>query len=158
MTDTAIDQLFAGIEDEDVELDASKTPIDGGGYNKDVRIQGNRRLKKVKEVDTPEGEVVVQPSSTVRGEVSSDDEDQETAAADMNDPTHGGQAVFEEDDGQYWDEEDEIEQYLQRHGSSKEEEEEENGEEEEEELALVAGDGTTRGDMDAETQRLLRGR
>lgn len=132
-----MDKMFEGIEDEDVVVG------EGNGHDTSAEKETVRRLKKARDlvdkVDTP-------PSM---GE------------GRQNDDGGGGDAGDGEEG--YWDEEDEIEEYLQQGGGDEDEghkegndtsEEEEEGEEED--VALIAGDGTTRGDMDADTQRLLR--
>lgn len=143
MSSTVIDKLFEGIEDEDVVVEEDKK----GEHVHEARGNSTdkepvRRLKKardlVDQVDTP--------PSMGEGRQHDADGDEE-----------------EEEQQQYWDEEDEIEEYLQ-HGegdaddghSTSDDEENDTNKEEEEDVALIAGDGTTRGDMDADTQRLLR--
>ena len=103
---------------------------------KDVEQKGNNALSPT--IETPGMETAVQPSQQ-----QTEEEDEENGEEAMGD--------------EYWDEEDEIEQYFQLGGGDGKEEDSEGEESEDVALELVAGDGTMRGTMDAETQRLLRG-
>lgn len=145
-----LDDMFRGIEDEDVELEAGNEQQLEGGNTVHAAEDGPRRLKKARDVEqgggngsptieTPGMETAMQPSQqqTEEEDGEKDDDDEEMG------------------DG-YWDEEDEIEQYFQLGGGDGNDGSD--GEESEDvALELVAGDGTMRGTMDAETQRLLRG-
>ena len=132
--------LFEGIED-DVEV-GSGSPAQ---YEEEER--GFSRLKKAGQVDTPP---VLAETGRKEAEQDDDDDDEAEEEEEYEDNE-------QDDDGGYRDEEDEIEERLAAEegeyidGDSEEEEEEE-----QDDLALIAGDGTVRGNMDAETQRLLR--
>ncbi len=167
--------LFAGIED-DIELevgagdDGATQQVSGAAFS---RLTTERKASKERkgavahtaatEVDTPASNVeregsVLHRASVLKGADDEDDEDDEDEAA-------GGQAQG------YWDEEDEIEAYYAEKQAKKKNvydgEDEDalshsssSGDDEDvedvEDAALIAGDGVMRGDMDAETQRLLR--
>lgn len=132
--DVLLEDLFQGIEDDEVPQE----PVSAG---QEAVERGFSRLRKAKESDHVETPLVAAETSR-----------KETSAENGEDGESDDQG-----DG-YWDEEDEIEQHM-KHGGVRvldEEGDDESSEEEEEDLALIAGDGTTRGDMNAETQRLLR--
>jgi len=149
-----LDDMFKGIEDEDVELeDGNDQPLEGADtVNPAGAEDAPRRLKKAREVEqngndassptieTPGMETAVQPSQQQTEEEGEENSGEEEAMGD-----------------EYWDEEDEIEQYFQLGGGNGNEEDSDGEESENVALELVAGDGTMRGTMDAETQRLLRG-
>lgn len=144
MSSTVIDKMFEGIEDEDVVVEGDKGHVLEAQVNSTDK-EPVRRLKKARDLV---GQVDTPPSM---GEGRQHDDHDDDGANDAD------------GEEQYWDEEDEIEEYLQHvegdeddgsRTSDDEEENENNGEEED--IALIAGDGTTRGDMDADTQRLLR--
>lgn len=130
-----LEDLFEGIEDDEVPQE----PVSAGH---EAVERGFSRLRKAKESDHVETPLVAAETSR-----------KETSAENGEDGESDDQG-----DG-YWDEEDEIEEHM-KHGGVRvlddEGDDESSEEEEEEDLALIAGDGTTRGDMNAETQRLLR--
>lgn len=138
-----IGQMFQGIEDDDVELgervEEEPRAIEGGATK-------SRLLNPTSAVDTPAGVGESRQTSQLEPEEKEDDEEDD----------EGEEEEEQVEDQGYWDEEDEIEHYLQereqKHSRSIDAADEEEGMP----LELVAGDGTTRGEMDAETQRLLR--
>lgn len=145
-----LDVLFEGVED-DVDLEK---PVSEEHDHADMpsiensKGNGLSRLRKAGDtgpVDTPPAAAEVSRKDT------SDDDD--------GVPTDDDVGAAGEDEGEYWDEEDEIEEHMRQGGVRGFDEDggtDDENSDEEEDLALIAGDGTTRGDMNAETQRLLR--
>lgn len=138
--DVLLNELFEGIEDEDVTV-----PHEQNDSSREQTTGGNTfsRLRKANQpdlLDTPPVAVEVSRQDTSNyAEEGSDDEQVEEAGEE------------------FWDEEDEIEEYM-RQGGANILDDDDDGEssQDDDDLALIAGDGTTRGDMNAETQRLLR--
>ena len=160
--------MFAGIED-DIEFEVG-TGEDGATQPVQASVTFRRLVKKAPgldgevglgragddatEVDTPPSNVEREGSAVHRASVLEGADDDEVGDGE-------GQG--------YWDEEDEIEAYYAEkqakrknvydgededalsHSSSSDDDDEHV-----EDAALIAGDGGMRGDMDAETQRLLR--
>jgi len=169
--------LFAGIED-DVELapvgddGATQAPPVLSRLSKRVPASGGRGGEE--HVDTPPS-VIERDGSVLHRASERDDIDGELDDGELDD---GELDDGELDDGaeggkggpvNYRDEEDELDEYFAHRQSKKKQmyagEDEEalsdgsssdDDEDEELDAAALAGDGTMRGDMDAETQRLLR--
>jgi len=138
--DSVLLGLFEGIED-DVEV--------GGGSNAQYveEERGLSRLKKAGQVETPP---VLAETGRKEPEQEEEDEYEDNAEGEEEEEEEGY-------GGGYRDEEDEIEEQLAAEdGRYSDRDSEEDEEEEQDDLALIAGDGTVRGNMDAETQRLLR--
>jgi hypothetical protein len=146
--------LFEGIEDEDVALPQDcQESVDHAATER-----GFSRLKKANTSGIVETPPVV--AETSRKETN----DEVAQVGDESEQNDDDDGESQQGDEGYWDEEDEIEEHMKRggvrilddehtHGGS-----EENSDDDDDvgDLALIAGDGTTRGDMNAETQRLLR--
>ena len=158
--------LFAGIED-DVELapvgddGATQAPPVLSRLSKRVPASGGRGGEE--HVDTPPS-VIERDGSVLHRASERDDIDGELDDGELDDGAEGGKGG----PVNYRDEEDELDEYFAHRQSKKKQmyagEDEEalsdgsSSDDEDEELdaAALAGDGTMRGDMDAETQRLLR--
>ena len=161
--------LFAGIED-DVELapvgddGATQAPPVFSRLSKRDPASASGGRGGEEHVDTPPS-VIERDGSVLHRASARDDIDGELDDGELDDGAEGGKGG----PVNYRDEEDELDEYFAHRQSKKKQmyagEDEDalsdgsssdDDEDEELDAAALAGDGTMRGDMDAETQRLLR--
>ena len=162
------DDLFAGIED-DVELapvgddGATQAPPVFSRLSKRDPASASGGRGGEEHVDTPPS-VIERDGSVLHRASARDDIDGELDDGELDDGAEGGKGG----PVNYRDEEDELDEYFAHRQSKKKQmyagEDEDalsdgsssdDDEDEELDAAALAGDGTMRGDMDAETQRLL---